>query len=34
MARVRDIELHEVPADVQPIYQRYASEYGPCDDEC
>ena len=29
MARVRDIELHEVPADVQPIYQRYASEYGP-----
>lgn len=29
MARVRDVELHEVPADVQPIYRRYAEEYGP-----
>ena len=29
MARVRDIELDEVPEDVQPIYRRYAEEYGP-----
>ncbi len=29
MARVRDIELDEVPEDVQPIYSRYAEEYGP-----
>ena len=29
MARVRDIEIHEVPEDVQPIYERFASEYGP-----
>lgn len=29
MARVRDIELNEVPADVRPIYQRYAEDYGP-----
>lgn len=29
MARVRDIEIHEVPEDVQPIYERFAREYGP-----
>jgi len=29
MARVRDVEIHEIPEDVQPIYQRFASEYGP-----
>ena len=29
MARVRDVELQEVAADLQPIYQRYGKEYGP-----
>lgn len=29
MARVRDIDINEVPADVQPVYQRFADEYGP-----
>ncbi len=29
MARVRDIEIHEVPEDVQPIYERFAREYCP-----
>lgn len=29
MARVRDIEIHEVPEDVQPTYERFAREYGP-----
>jgi uncharacterized peroxidase-related enzyme len=29
MARVRDIEIDEVPEDVQPIYRRFAEEYGP-----
>lgn len=29
MARVRDISIDEVPEDVRPIYQRFASEYGP-----
>lgn len=29
MARVRDIEIHEVPEDVRPVYERFASEYGP-----
>ena len=29
MARVRDIEIGEVPEDVQPIYERFAGEYGP-----
>lgn len=29
MARVRDVDIHELPADVQPIYRRYAEEYGP-----
>ena len=30
MARVSDGELDAVPEDVKPIYERYASEYGPC----
>ena len=29
MARVRDIEIHEVPTDLQPVYRRYAESYGP-----
>jgi len=29
MARVRDVELSEVPDDVKPIYERFANEYGP-----
>ena len=29
MARVRDVEIHEVPADVQPVYRRYAESHGP-----
>ena len=29
MARVRDIEIHEVPEDCQPVYQRFSQEYGP-----
>lgn len=29
MARVRDVEIHEVPEDVQPVYERFATEYGP-----
>jgi len=29
MARVRDIEINEVPADCQPVYQRFSKEYGP-----
>jgi len=29
MARVRDIGIDEVPAELQPIYRRYAEEYGP-----
>lgn len=29
MARVKDVEIHEVPEDVRPIYQRFATEYGP-----
>ena len=29
MARVRDIELDEVPAALQPVYRRFAAEYGP-----
>lgn len=28
MARVRDVEIDEVPEDVRPIYQRFAIEYG------
>lgn len=29
MARVRDVELDEVPAEVQPIYRKFADQYGP-----
>jgi len=29
MARVRDVEIDEVPADARVIYKRYAEEYGP-----
>ena len=29
MARVTDIEIHQVNDEVRPIYQRFASEYGP-----
>ena len=29
MARVRDVEIDEVPEEVRPTYQRFASEYGP-----
>ena len=29
MARVRDVEIHEVPEDVQPVYERFSQEYGP-----
>ena len=28
MARVRDVEIHEVPEEVRPTYQRFATEYG------
>jgi uncharacterized peroxidase-related enzyme len=29
MARVRNVEKHELPADVQPIFEKYATQYGP-----
>lgn len=29
MARVRDIEIDELPEDVRPIYKQFATEYGP-----
>ena len=29
MARVRDIEINEVPEEVRAIYQRFANDYGP-----
>jgi uncharacterized peroxidase-related enzyme len=29
MARVRDIDIDEVPEDVQPVYRRFTEEYGP-----
>lgn len=29
MARVRDIDITEVPEDVRPVYQRFATDYGP-----
>ena len=29
MARVRDIDIHEVPEEIRPTYRRFASEYGP-----
>ena len=29
MARVKDVEIDDVPADVRPIYRRFAEDYGP-----
>ncbi|MFQ5827827.1 MAG: carboxymuconolactone decarboxylase family protein [Candidatus Methylomirabilia bacterium] len=29
MARVRDVDISEVPEDVRPVYERYATAYGP-----
>ncbi len=29
MARVRDVEIDEVPEEVRPTYQRFAAAYGP-----
>ena len=29
MARVRDVEIGEVPVDLQPVYRRYTEAYGP-----
>ena len=29
MARVRDIDIGQVPEDVRPIYERFSNEYGP-----
>ena len=29
MARVRDVSIDEVPAEIRPIYSRFAAEYGP-----
>jgi uncharacterized peroxidase-related enzyme len=29
MARVRDVDIDELPEDVQPIYARFTREYGP-----
>ncbi|MEM7222711.1 MAG: peroxidase-related enzyme [Pseudomonadota bacterium] len=29
MARVRDVGLAELPADVQPVYRRFSEDYGP-----
>ena len=29
MARVRDVEIDEIPEDARPVYQRFAEEYGP-----
>ncbi len=29
MARVRDVEIGEVPEEVRPVYRRFAEEYGP-----
>ena len=29
MARVRDVEVGEVPENVRPVYRRFAEEYGP-----
>jgi len=29
MARVRDVEIDDVPDDVKPVYERFAGEYGP-----
>lgn len=29
MARVRDVQVDEVPVDVRPIYERFVQDYGP-----
>ncbi len=29
MARVRDVDISEVPAEVRPTYERFSREYGP-----
>ena len=29
MPRVSEIEIDQVPVEVQPIYRRFATEYGP-----
>ncbi|MFQ5936514.1 MAG: carboxymuconolactone decarboxylase family protein [Acidiferrobacterales bacterium] len=29
MARVREVEIDEIPEDIRPIYKRYAEDYGP-----
>jgi uncharacterized peroxidase-related enzyme len=29
MARVRDIQVDEVPAEVRPVYERFVQDYGP-----
>jgi uncharacterized peroxidase-related enzyme len=29
MARVRDVQIDEVPEEVRPVYRRFATEYGP-----
>ena len=29
MARVRDVDKAELPADVQPVYEQFATAYGP-----
>ena len=29
MARVRDVAIEELPEEVRPIYQRFATDYGP-----
>lgn len=29
MARVRDIDISEVPENIRPIYERFSNEYGP-----
>ena len=29
MPRVREVQAHEVPEDVRPVYERFARDYGP-----
>lgn len=29
MARVRDVEINEVPEDVRPVYEKFGTHYGP-----
>lgn len=29
MARVRDVDIDDVPEELQPVYRRFAEEYGP-----